>query len=260
MVRQKGITPRDLAGCAEGIFVLDTFTRTDHGGLMRKPLRIAIFGLCLAFGVTGCAGLNGARPLAPGQHELGVTFGGGMVMFAGAPIPLPNLIVEGRSGVAKLADRPLDLNYGLNLTALPFGILQMHLGASWLLAHPKGAVPAVSMSQRLWFATNAPASGYKYEGAVGAWGAHQIEFTASWMLGNHLLYVALAQYTAFTNPQLTLTPALGATFDPGAPGGFKLQVETRWYSINHTQPLQPFTFVPDGMGSLGVSVAFSHTF
>ena len=217
--------------------------------------------LCgLAITLSGCASINGARPLGPGQHEFGVTFGGAVIEFMGAPIPIPNLVVEGRSGITKLANRELDLNYGLNITGLPFGIMQLHVGASWLLAHPKGAVPALSMTNRLWFANNGPGASYKSEGAVGVWASHQLEFTVSWMLGQHLLYVALAQYTDFLNPALTLTPAIGATFDGGQPGGFKFQLEARYFALNQTQAARPFTFVPGAPGAIGISFGFIHAF
>ena len=162
--------------------------------------------------------LNGARPLEPDTHEVGFTIGGPMFEFGGGAIPVPSVIAEGRSGVVRLLDRPLDLNYGVNLTGLPFGLLQIHLGSSWLLAHQNDGVPAVSFSKRLFFATNVLGAGSKSEDALSAWGALQFEFTVSWLIDNQLIYVALAEYLDFGNPELTLTPALGAQFDFFEPG------------------------------------------
>lgn len=222
-----------------------------------KPRALLLLLLC-GVGLAGCASLNGARPLEPGKHEIAATIGGAMVYFAGAPVPLPNVIVEGRSGVAKPLNRPLDINYGLNLMPMAFGILQVHLGASWLLAHQNGGIPAVSMTNRIWFAANILGAPYKAEGGVGAWGNHQLEFAVSWEISHQLIYVSLAQYTDFTNPSLTLTPAVGAHFDPGKPGGFKMYVEARWYGLSQKQAAYPFTFFPNALGSLGVSFGFSY--
>ena len=61
--------------------------------------------------LSGCATLSSARPLAPGEHEVGVTIGGPVLLFGGAPVPLPNTVVQGRSGVAELGGRPLDIFY-----------------------------------------------------------------------------------------------------------------------------------------------------
>lgn len=220
----------------------------------KQSLLLLLCGSWLA----GCASLNGARPLEPGKHEFAATLGGGMVYFAGAPIPIPNVILEGRSGVAKPLNRPLDINYGINAFPLAFGILQVHLGTSWLLVHQNGGIPALSMTNRIWFASNFFGAGYKAEGGVGVWANHQLEFAVSWEIRHQLIYFALAQYTDFTNPSLTLTPAIGAHFDPGKPGGFRMSVEVRWYGLTQKQAAYPFTFFPNALGSLGISFGFSY--
>ena len=71
---------------------------------------ILAFGLPLAVGLNGCGTLNNARPLEEGRHQVGLTVGGPMVMLSGAPIPLPNAVVEGRHGVATIAEHPLDIS------------------------------------------------------------------------------------------------------------------------------------------------------
>ena len=210
---------------------------------------------------SACATLNGARPLEPGQHEIGATLGGPFFEFAGAAIPAPNIVLEGRSGLVRLVDRPLDINYGTNLTAFPFGIIQLHVGTSWLLVHQDDTIPAVSWTQRFWFATNALGSGYKSgDDIIDAWGAWQLEFTASWEFDHQLLYLSLAQYLDFGNPELTLTPAIGAQFDFFEPGGVRLQVELRWYAVNQPVELTTLSWWPGGAGAFGVSVGVSHAF
>ena len=98
-------------------------------------------GLVLvALVAAGCSTLSGARPLARGQHELGLQFGGPLFDF-GAPIPLPNLVIGARSGLATVADRPLDLGYGTNLTGLPFGIVSVYGDLGYLIVNQKGGIP-----------------------------------------------------------------------------------------------------------------------
>jgi hypothetical protein len=214
----------------------------------------------LAFLVAGCASLSGARPLNPGEHEIGATLGGGVLMLGSAPIPMPNVIVQGRSGIAAPLDRPLDLNYGLNLGALPFGVLQGHFGASWLLAHQKGGVPAVSFTNRVWFASNLFGAGYHADKRMRFWGANQFEFDVSWVVKEQLIYVGLAEYLDFGNPQLTLTPVLGATFDadPKRPGGVRLHLESRWYGLNQHTQLNTVRWAGGGQGVFGVSLGVSY--
>jgi hypothetical protein len=200
--------------------------------------------------------------LEPGSHELGLTLGGPFVVVGGAPIPLPNANLEGRSGVAAPLERELDVNYGINLTGLAFGILQMHAGASWLLLDQRGAVPAIALTDRIFFATNALGLKWKPEGEALGWAANQIELNLSWLLGGQLLYAGLAEYLDFGNPSLTLTPVLGAVFDP-APAretGVRLHLEGRWFAVNQPHVLDTVTWVPNNRGGIGVALGVSYLF
>jgi hypothetical protein len=216
--------------------------------------RLITVGL-LAF--TGCGTMNSARPLSPGEHALGVTLGGPMVEFSGAYIPLPNLIVEGRSGLNPLAGRPLDLNYGLNLTGMAFGVVGLHGGASWQLVEQDGFVPAVTLSDRLWLYNN-----YldlrKDASQRRLWAVDQIEFTGSYAVGRSLVYFGLAEYLDFAMPDLVLTPFLGSEIRPGDRVG--LQLELRHYGINQVQPVETVTWLSPGSGAVGVLLGFRYDF
>lgn len=203
--------------------------------------------------------MTGARPLEPGEHAASVTLGGGM-LHLGGPLPIPNAVVEGRHGVTKVADKPLDVHYGLNLTSLAFGIAQLHAGGSLLLAEQNGAVPALAVTDRVWFATNALGPGLRADPKLQAWGADQIELAASWEVGNQLLYTSLAQYFDFRNPVLTLTPAVGAVWDFGEPGGVQLQTELRWYGAHRPDPYNSIVWEPQSIGILGASIGFGYKF
>lgn len=208
----------------------------------------------------GCVTFTGARPLEPGEHQAGATVGGPMVVL-GAPVPLPQVTLEGRSGLARPLDRPLDVNYGLGATALAFGIAQLHVGASWLLLDQLTKwAPALAITDRVFFATNYVSPADKVPGTRGVWGANQIELAASWALGQQLVYVSLAEYLDFGAPDLLLTPALGAQLDWGDPGGIALQFEGRWFAINKRTPIDTVQWWPDGRGALGVSIGVSYLF
>ena len=98
---------------------------------MSRHVRLAaLLTLCASLTAsTGCMTMSGARPLYPGQHQAGVTVGGPMVEL-GSPLPLPNAVIEGRSGLTYLNKRPLDLNYGLNATAIALGNTNRSVGAT----------------------------------------------------------------------------------------------------------------------------------
>ena len=260
--RYSNVTLSRLIEEVQGIMVDEL--RTIKGTMMKATFSLAAilaFTLSLAMGLNGCSTINNARPLAEGSHQVGLTVGGPMVMLSGAPIPLPNAVVEGRHGVTTVAERPLDVNYGLNLTGTAFGILQVHVGASYLIMAQKGSVPALSVSNRIFIASNLLGAADKADPDAKFWAADQLEITASWLLGDHLVYVGLGQYFDFGNPALTLTPSVGADFDPGETGGFRLHTELRYYAINQPHEVAAVTWVfPESVGALGFNFGFSYAF
>ena len=210
--------------------------------------------------LTACATMNGARPLERGQHAFGATVGGGL-MNLGAPIPIPNVVLEGRHGLPELAHRPFDLGYGLNATGLPFGLLAGHVGADWLLLPQARAWPALSLTDRVFFATNLLGLGSKIDPELEAWVTDQVEVTASWRVHGQLPYVSLSQYTDPATPALTLTPALGFVLDPKTTDrGLALQTELRWYGMSQPDEADTVTWVPGDLGVLGVTLGLSGTF
>lgn len=228
---------------------------------MSRHVRLAaLLTLCASLTAsTGCMTMSGARPLYPGQHQAGVTVGGPMVEL-GSPLPLPNAVIEGRSGLTYLNKRPLDLNYGLNATAIALGILQVHVGASWLLVGQRGAWPALSVTNRLFFGANILTTEDKAPGSTGAWGADQLELTASYMFGRQLVYLSLAEYLDFGAPDLLLTPALGTELDFGEKGGVKLGIEARYFAVNKRRDVRAVNWFPGSRGALGVGLGISYAF
>ena len=201
--------------------------------------------------------MNTARPLAAGEHALGVTLGGPMVEFSGAYIPLPNLVVEGLSGLQPLANRPLDLNYGMNLTGLAFGVVGLHAGSSWQLVEQQGAIPAVVISDRLWLYNN-----YldlrKDKSQRRLWAVDQIEVNGSYEVGRSLVYFGFAEYLDFSQPDLIVTPFLGTELRPSAPVG--LQIEARYFGANKVKPVDTVTWLSPGPGAFGLLLGFRYDF
>ena len=62
------------------------------------------------------------------KAAVGGTFGGAVLDAGFVTTPMPNLNVEGRSGVTSFMDRPVELNYGLNVTGIAFGLGSAHIG------------------------------------------------------------------------------------------------------------------------------------
>jgi hypothetical protein len=209
---------------------------------MRSPLPALL--------LAGCSTLHAARPLEPGEHAVGLTVGGPLVDL-GAPIPVPNAVVESQHGLTRIADRPLDLRVGLNAAGLPFGLLQGHVGAAWLLVEERGARPALTLADRLFAAVNAPGTPNRPDPELNLWAADQVELTASWSRGDHLVYTSLAQVFDLRDPGLLLCPAVGG--EVGLGPRWSLRPEVRWYGAGQLPPATPFRWATP-RGALGVSV------
>lgn len=212
--------------------------------------------LCIL--LSACTTLSGARPLAAGEHEVGLMTGGGLVEFGG-PLPLPNIVAGGRSGVARVAERNLDAHYGVNLTALAFGLVQGHVGAGWFLVGDADSKLALSVVDRVFWGTSVFAPD-RAPGGTRLWGANQIEFIGSVRTGNHVHSLGLAQYLDFGNPTLALTPSINSALDFGKPGGFVVQAELRWFGITQVAKYDAVTWIPGRPGILGVAIGTSVRF
>ncbi len=209
--------------------------------------------------LTACGTLSGARPLPPGQHEVGLTVGGPLLEF-GAPVPLPNVIVGARSGLGRIADREVDLGYGTNLTGLGFGIVSGYADLGWLVARQQGGVPALTVRNKLLLTTHALAGDRDFTYAPrSAWVADHIELLASWQVGGTVLHASLGQVFDLADPGLLLVPGLGARIDGGEPGrGLVFSPELRWWGINRRYAQSDtVAWIPGSPGALGVHLGLS---
>jgi len=222
--------------------------------------RLALLALLLV--ASGCATLPAARPLDPGLHEIGASMGGPVLNLGGTPLPVPLLNLQGRHGLPKLLDRPIDLTYGLNLMALPFGILQGHVGMGWMVVKQRGAAPAITVADKQFFGTNALGLPNKPAAVATGWAANQLEVDISWEIRRQVIYAGLTQYFDFGNPQLTLTPSFGASFDtsPRTDGGLKIHLDFRWYALNQKDVYDAIRWIPRPQGSWGFGASLSYVF
>ena len=212
--------------------------------------------LTIPFLMSACGALNTARPLDKGKHRVGVTGGGAVLKALGPPIPLPNLVVEGQSGLSPVQGRPLDVNYGINTTAIAFGTIGIHGGISHLLMEQSGAIPSLSVTERLHFYNNW-FDNTKESDVRKAFFLNQVDLTAGWDIKRHLGYVGLANYLDIADPELTLAPFAGVQWN--SKKSLFLQAETRYLAINRQPEIVDVPFATFGYGALSItgSIGFS---
>jgi hypothetical protein len=181
-------------------------------------------GLCAFLLAASCSTMNGARPLEPGEHAVGVTLGGPLIDVPNiGTLPMPHATIEGRHGIV----HRFDVNYGLHVLPLVFGVAGAHVGGTFLLAPEKGGgLPALAVAQRVYGFTNR-LDGRDPESARGDWFLSQTELTASWRVADQLFYGGLAGYVPILQPKPYLAPFVGVELRPFVDWA-RIQVEARW--------------------------------
>ena len=218
-----------------------------------------LFLLPLLHPVMACGTLNAAHPLQAGEHRVGASFGGPFTPSLGPPIPVPNLIIEARSGLNPLGSMPLDVNYGLNLTAIAFGQMGVHGGASLHLLEGQGKRPSLSVTERLHLYNNYLDKTKPRETRM-LWGANEFDITASWKLGGHHFYFGGSNILDLADPELLLSPFVGIDLHPEKKR-VAFQIEARVLGANFSPEIWDISWLTlggePGYGLISVTVSAS---
>lgn len=206
--------------------------------------------------LSACGSLHTARPLEQGEQKIGLTMGGVVLTQLGPPIPLPNMVLEGQTGIKPLASRATDLNYGMNLTGLAFGTVGIHVGASHLLFEQKNARPSLSVTERVHFYNNWLDT-TKDSSVRTGYLLNQIDLTAAWDINRHLGYIGIADYIDVPNPELTIAPFAGLVYQ--GKGRFFTQAEARYLAINRKPDIVDVSFLGAEKGALSTTLSFGWT-
>jgi hypothetical protein len=210
--------------------------------------------LALLLAGSACATYNNARPLEPGQHAISATFGGPLTEVPNVgTIPLPNLTLEGRHGVA----HHLDVNYGLHILPLAFGVAGMHVGGTYqLFDQPTVVVPALSVGQRFFAFTNAIDT---RKPNPSSFAMSQTDLTTSWEVLDQLVWIGASGYLPFNEPHLHLAPFAGVELRPFE--FLRLGVEARWLNPAINQEFAVVNWVaPDSHGAILVTAGLAFVF
>lgn len=108
---------------------------------MQKSINIILLGILLTF-LMSCSATRIVKPLKAKEVAVGFDFGGPIIDFAGAKIPIPFSSFSGAYGIDSL----MTVFGGLHTTALAFGNLQLDMGIVRDLLPAKGRRPGISVA------------------------------------------------------------------------------------------------------------------
>lgn len=207
-----------------------------------------------------CAPSRFIEPVEEGKLAVGATFGGPVIEFAGAPIPIPLTSIEAGYGYKD----NLTISGGLHTTAMFFGDLQVDLGATYQFLDQDRYIPNVSVSPSL---NTVWDIGDK---KVKSWPV--IDLNAYWNYGKRNSYVYFG-----ANNFIELSPKKALDQDQPTPILFNPQighvlkgVDRKWELVTEIKFLSPFSrntyaFIPyksltGSYGATGIFIGYRRYF
>jgi hypothetical protein len=200
---------------------------------------IVLFFLLLI--LNSCAPTRIIKPLQKGEKTIGGTFGGPLINFAGAVIPMPYTSVWGAYGV----DSNATAWVGLHTTSLAFADLQMDFGFTKnIYASKVNYIPNISLSPSLNFLHSfRDAEGRLYP---------EIDLNFYWDKPKHLYYISSSNWFILSSKKAhneTITQHWLPTFNSGVM--FKRPKTTYQLELRYLAPFNKNNSVVEYFNPLG---------
>ncbi len=209
-----------------------------------KYIFFILFPLYL-LGFSACNTTRFVKPLKQKEVAVGLDFGGPLINFGKAKIPVPFSSVAVGYGV----DSTFTVFGGLHITALAFGTAQLDLGITkQVLAPQKGWIPGISLSPKLNLMADVFKGNFRIYPELGS------NFYWKYLKKqDHFFYLAVASWFDFWPtqkglPKQYLHPvfALGHTFENAK---MRYTVEAKLIGVNSSNKGGPIQF--NGIGDRG---------
>jgi hypothetical protein len=208
---------------------------------VRSPL-LFLLGVLLV----GCGHATSVRPTPKDVIQAEASVGGPLVRLSGLTVPVPLSTAGVRYGLGD----SYDVAAHLHLTSLSFGVAGLDIGSTWMPVPQNGALPALSLSSRLYGFSNVRNGPRAYLELTGS---------ASYLAGEHFLtYLSATGLVQFAGGSPLLSVSAGEELRFGR---FGAQLELRWYEPNIATGYQVVDWVSlGGQGGLGVVLGFNYRF
>jgi hypothetical protein len=208
-------------------------------------VRSLILLLC-GVSLVACGHVTSVRPAPKDVVQAEAALGGPLVRLSGLVLPVPLTTAGARYGLGDT----YDVAAHVHLTSLSFGVAGLDVGSTWMPLSQQGALPALSLSGRLYGFTNLRDGPRAYLELTGS---------ASYLAGEHFLtYLSGTTLVQFAGGSPLYSLAFGEELRFGR---FGLQAEVRWYEPDVATVFQVVDWVPVlGQGGLGVIVGVNYRF
>lgn len=164
---------------------------------MLKMKKLYVFFICFLLILNSCAPSRFVKPLAKNEKVISASFGGPMIVFAGAPIPIPFTTIGYAQGISS----NVTLFGNLHSTSSLFGNVQTDIGGTIQL-FKKQEVFGISVSPALQAAYNIRnKSGLRFWPSCDLNFYHQLKQKASYFYSGVNCWVELASKKAFGEKQ-----------------------------------------------------------
>lgn len=205
---------------------------------------------CLAIFSFSCSSTRIVKPLDAKEAAIGFDFGGPIIDFAGAKIPVPFSSVSGAYGI----DSMMTVWGGLHLTSMAFGNFQTDIGLLREIIPAKGRMPGLSIAAVSNIMVNFNHGDFRIY--------PELDVNLHWQYSlkrKHFMYFSLANWfdpwakKAHNEPNknfYALNLALGHTF---VTNKMRYSLELRWLAPHASN--QNLTVAYNGIGGQG-SMAF----
>jgi hypothetical protein len=186
------------------------------------------------------------RPVGEGNTRVTASVGGPLVLFGGAPVPVPLTTV----GVAHGLSDAVDLRAGLHPTAAAFGIAGLDVGAAW---HPLPRRNLLSLGLDAYGFGN----GSDAVLLVDPWVGSQTRVCDWLSLGGGVHVTARAATSS--DYQRSLSFVMPSLFAQAAVhlGRVTLEIEPRWYALGECGSCLAPSYVSPFSGALGLVLGAS---
>lgn len=208
--------------------------------------------------IASCNATRYVEPLAKGEQAVGVNFGGPLIEYSGATIPIPLSAVSYARGI----DSNLTVFGGIHLTSIYYKNFQTDIGCTYKVLPQDGKIPALTVTPNLNFIKGQGAGNHNL------WPA--LDFNAYWNYGErkNYFYVGLMNWyepqrrRAHDEQSLKRfiwNPQMGHVVKFGQ---FQLATELKLLApYERTEYLfVPYKGILGNNGATGVFINFSRTF